>query len=235
MLALYRSGRQAEALDAYRGARASLVEEIGVEPGAELRRLQDAILAQDPALDLAARRRRSEARHRRAAAAPPRGMSALVAAALVLLAGAAVVRRRPPRPGRTASRDRRERGRPDRSRTAAITAQYEVGRGPGGWPPAAGRCGSPTRSTARCRASTRREQIVTIPVGGRPAALAFGAGSLWVADGDGAAWQVTPAPTGRRSGSRWQRPACGRRGRGPCGSPRGWTATVYRIDLAARA
>jgi len=51
MLALYRCGRQAEALDAYRRARRTLVEEIGVEPGTELRSLHDAILAQDPALD----------------------------------------------------------------------------------------------------------------------------------------------------------------------------------------
>jgi WD40 repeat protein/DNA-binding SARP family transcriptional activator len=51
MLALYRCGRQAEALEAFRAARRTLVEEIGVEPGAELRALQDAILAQDPALD----------------------------------------------------------------------------------------------------------------------------------------------------------------------------------------
>ena len=51
MLALYRCGRQAEALEAYRRARHTLVEEIGVEPGTELRALQDAILAQDPALD----------------------------------------------------------------------------------------------------------------------------------------------------------------------------------------
>jgi WD40 repeat protein/DNA-binding SARP family transcriptional activator len=51
MLALYRCGRQAEALEAYRRARRTLVEEVGVEPGAELRELQDAILAQDPALD----------------------------------------------------------------------------------------------------------------------------------------------------------------------------------------
>ena len=50
MLALYRSGRQAEALDAYRAARRTLVDEVGVEPGAELRALQEAILAQDPAL-----------------------------------------------------------------------------------------------------------------------------------------------------------------------------------------
>jgi DNA-binding SARP family transcriptional activator len=51
MLALYRSGRQADALEAYRHARATLVEEIGVEPGPELRRLHEAILRQDPSLD----------------------------------------------------------------------------------------------------------------------------------------------------------------------------------------
>ena len=50
MLALYRCGRQADALEAYRRARRTLVEEIGLEPGAELRALQDAILVQDPAL-----------------------------------------------------------------------------------------------------------------------------------------------------------------------------------------
>src|SRR4051794_1471812 len=51
MLALYRSGRQAEALEAYRQARTTLVEQIGVEPGPDLRRLQDAILRQDPSLE----------------------------------------------------------------------------------------------------------------------------------------------------------------------------------------
>src|SRR4051794_41117677 len=52
MLALYRSGRQAAALEAYRDARSALVEAIGVEPGPELRRLHEAILRQDPRLDL---------------------------------------------------------------------------------------------------------------------------------------------------------------------------------------
>ena len=52
MLALYRCGRQAEALEAYRHARQTLVDEIGVEPSPELRRLHDAILRQDPALDI---------------------------------------------------------------------------------------------------------------------------------------------------------------------------------------
>jgi DNA-binding SARP family transcriptional activator/energy-coupling factor transporter ATP-binding protein EcfA2 len=52
LLALYRAGRQADGLRAYQRARTMLVEELGIEPGAELRRLQAAILAQDPALDI---------------------------------------------------------------------------------------------------------------------------------------------------------------------------------------
>jgi DNA-binding SARP family transcriptional activator len=52
MLALYRSGRQAESLAAYQDARRTLVDELGIEPGAPLRRLEKAILAHDQALDL---------------------------------------------------------------------------------------------------------------------------------------------------------------------------------------
>ena len=51
MLALYRCGRQAEALAAYREARRVLVAEIGAEPGPELRRLHEAILGQDASLE----------------------------------------------------------------------------------------------------------------------------------------------------------------------------------------
>jgi predicted ATPase/DNA-binding SARP family transcriptional activator len=50
MLALYRTGRQAEALGAYRAARSALVDELGIEPSVELRQLHEAILAQDETL-----------------------------------------------------------------------------------------------------------------------------------------------------------------------------------------
>ncbi len=52
MLALHRSGRQAEALEVYRRGRALLQEELGLEPGKDLRRLEQAILIDDPALRL---------------------------------------------------------------------------------------------------------------------------------------------------------------------------------------
>ncbi|MGB5795243.1 MAG: BTAD domain-containing putative transcriptional regulator, partial [Mycolicibacter algericus] len=51
MLALYRAGRQGEALGAYQRARSLLADELGVDPGPELRRLEAAIVAQDTALE----------------------------------------------------------------------------------------------------------------------------------------------------------------------------------------
>ena len=50
MIALYRGGRQAEALEGYQAARRTLVDELGLEPGPELRELEGRILRHDPAL-----------------------------------------------------------------------------------------------------------------------------------------------------------------------------------------
>ena len=51
ILALYRAGRQKDALDAYRATRDLLVDELGVEPGPTLQELEQAVLRQDPSLD----------------------------------------------------------------------------------------------------------------------------------------------------------------------------------------
>jgi DNA-binding SARP family transcriptional activator len=56
MLALYRAGRQAEALDSYRAARATLLDELGIEPSPRLQQLEQAILRHDDSLAAAAER-----------------------------------------------------------------------------------------------------------------------------------------------------------------------------------
>jgi DNA-binding SARP family transcriptional activator len=97
MLALYRSGRQAEALEAYQQARRALVEELGIDPTPALQALERAILQQDPALDLAA------AEPSRAEPAPPVPERSILIVPLGdgsldhLLALAAPLARRPPR------------------------------------------------------------------------------------------------------------------------------------------
>ena len=65
MLALYRSGRQAEGLEVYRQTRQLLMDELGLEPGVELQQLERAILVQDPALNVSVDSRRDtiEPRH----------------------------------------------------------------------------------------------------------------------------------------------------------------------------
>ncbi|MCG5218909.1 AfsR/SARP family transcriptional regulator [Streptosporangium sp. KLBMP 9127] len=63
MLAQYRDARVPEALEVYQRLRQIMVEELGIEPGAELRRLHQAVLVKDPVLDLAPAQQATPARH----------------------------------------------------------------------------------------------------------------------------------------------------------------------------
>ena len=89
MLALYRSGRQAEALEVYRDGRRRLANDLGLEPGTELQRLERQILAQDPELEAPREGGARDVGSTPAAPAPPRRRRArLVAMAVVLLVAA---------------------------------------------------------------------------------------------------------------------------------------------------
>src|SRR5262249_53977614 len=66
MLALYRSGRQAEALDVYRQTRRRLVDELGIEPGPALQELEQAILRHEPWIAVEAPLVVAEPRHEQA-------------------------------------------------------------------------------------------------------------------------------------------------------------------------
>ena len=86
MLALYRCGRQAEALERYQQARRELVDQLGIEPGRALRELEQSILEQDPALDPPARRTGEPAIARRRGSR--HSLSLLVGGGALLLAAA---------------------------------------------------------------------------------------------------------------------------------------------------
>ena len=188
MLALYRAGRQSEALEAYRQARVALVEQIGVEPGAELRGLHERILTQDPALDLPTAAAAEPETQPQAGQAPRprRSRSLLVGAAVLLLAGITafgVIRVLEPDSLPGIREDAVGVLDADGGR---ITTEYVVGRAPDAlttdgrsvWV-------ANERDGTVSRIDRGHGSVVTITTGGAPTALAFGAGSLWVADGEG--------------------------------------------------
>jgi DNA-binding SARP family transcriptional activator/streptogramin lyase len=155
MLALYRCGRQAEALEAYQQGRRLLADELGLEPGEGLKGLEKAILAQDSSL--AAPEPRAMTRIAGAPAAEPpfsrrRARLALGAGAVLLAAGVAVV-------AVLATRG-----------SEAIVVR--------------------PNSVAALDPETGKV-VADVPIGGRPAGIAVGAGAVWVVDGDhSTVWRI---------------------------------------------
>jgi YVTN family beta-propeller protein len=144
MLALYQSGRQADALQAYRDARRELLDKLGLEPGPALQELERAILAHAPALDapgrLAARGAATNAKRRL------RGGALIAVAGALLLAAAAAVAVKVASSGESTVR-------------VAPNSVAEID----------------VRSGRVIKAAS---------VGVRPGPIAFGSGSLWIANLD---------------------------------------------------
>jgi YVTN family beta-propeller protein len=144
MLALYRSGRQADALQAYRDARRELLDELGLEPGRALQELERAILAHDPALEPPGRptARGSSATAKRRL----RGGVLIAAAGALLLVAIAAVGVKLASSGASTVRV-----------APNSVAEIDVRSG---------------------------RVVAAAPVGVRPGPIAFGSGSLWIANLD---------------------------------------------------
>jgi YVTN family beta-propeller protein len=183
MLALYRAGRQVDALERYREGRAVLVDHAGVEPGPELRGLERGILTQDPALELEPPVRSDEwpasATHARRRWLRAGGAAALF---LAVVAGAIIIAGR--------SDSAHALSRIDASSAGAIdpvsnrlVKQVRVGTGPGRIAAGFGSLWvvndfDSTVSRIDPASGTTRQ---TIQVDGDPTAIAVGAGFVWVA------------------------------------------------------
>jgi DNA-binding SARP family transcriptional activator len=158
ILALYRSGRQTDALASYRDARRALVDALGLEPSRELRELERAILAQDPALDAPARARplRGTPQARRGGVLVGLGGGLLLAAALAAVFAGGEDEPSP----RRATANSLAVIDPESNR---IVATVPTGVQPADVAAGAGHIWSQTEQTTRSRRSTRADARSSVP------------------------------------------------------------------------
>ena len=189
MLALYRSGRQSEALQVYQDARRTLAEELGLEPGQGLQRLEQSILTHDPDIEQpaseqsrpAAAGARSGSRGWRATLRSQRLLVAVLAAAALVGAGAATlfiwsddsVPAAPITGNAVAIID---------PRSNRLAAQIPVGAGPGALALGNGSlwvANTLDQNVSRVDLASGKVTRV-IAVGGIPKSLAMGKNAVWV-------------------------------------------------------
>jgi ABC-type transport system substrate-binding protein/DNA-binding SARP family transcriptional activator/streptogramin lyase len=177
LIALYRCGRQAEALEAYRTTRRRLVDELGVEPGPELKELERRILEQDPSLESPRREGPVAAARklgRRGIAIAFAGLLAVsgVAAILAVALSGNETRALAAAPNSVGVVD----GKHDR-----LQMVIKAGGEPGGIAAGAGAVWvTDTASDLLLRIGENGRSVDRIPVGHRPTGVAVGDGQVWV-------------------------------------------------------
>ena len=177
MLSLYRAGRQAEALAVYRACRRRLADELGVEPGSDLRALERRILQHDPALSGAPLPesdegpRRDSRRHVALGAIALAAVVAAVAAGVLLMTGG----------GDAASHRTSTPAVLEVNKHGSVLATSPLGGSPAAMVSAVGSTwAAEPDAGAVVRIDQRSGNIERIPVGGTPSALAAGDGAVWV-------------------------------------------------------
>jgi DNA-binding SARP family transcriptional activator/streptogramin lyase len=195
MLALYRSGRQAEALEVYRTARRTLAEDLGLEPGEALQQLERAILNHDPELSPPKATRAPESSHSQRRVSTLRRGRTLAVVGAVLLGGAAAA-------AVALSRDSGQEiviaadslGVIDPS-SNRIVAAIPVGSQPSAVTVGEGAvwvANSADGTVSRVDPETRRV-VETIGIGAPAIDVAAGEGAVWTANGsDGTITEIDP-------------------------------------------
>jgi YVTN family beta-propeller protein len=187
MLALYRCGRQAEALEVYQEFRRGMSEQLGLDPGPGLQQLEAAILARDPSLDAPAassapaaapapeRGPRSGARRGRSVLLALVGVALIAATLVFALASGGGTRSLPSIAGDSVGAIAPAGG--------AITADVRLGPSPSGVAAGDGALWVANyNSSTVSRIDGATHTVQTIPVDSTPSGIAVGAGAVWVAN-----------------------------------------------------